>query len=933
MNHIPVSTYRIQFNPKFKFSDAVKYISYLKELGISDLYASPVFKARKNSAHGYDVTDPNLFNPELGSESDFEILISTCKRNNINWLQDIVPNHMAFNYENQMLIDLLENGNNSRCYNYFDIEWDHPFASSKQRLLAPFLGKFYQEALEAGEIKLRYDENGFSITYYDTRLPLSMESYSDVLAYRLDKLRNKLGINNPEFIRYQGVLYVLKSLPTADDIDERYLQIKFVKGILWELYQSNHAIKDFIDETVKIFNSERENTGNYDLLDKLLSEQHFRLSYWKVANEEINYRRFFNINELISLRVEDEETFNRTHSLILRMVKEGKFKGLRVDHVDGLYDPKEYLERLRERAKDCFIVVEKILDYGECLPEDWPVQGTTGYDFMNFVNGLFCKMKNERKMNSVYTKFTHIDTPFEQIYLSKKRMIIEKRMAGDVERLAFIVERISSNDRYGIDITMHGLKQALEEILTHFPIYRTYVRKGIFSENDKKYISEVIEKVKYQNPRLKKEFEYIGNLLLQKYSFNFSEEQKRNALDFIMRFQQLTGPIMAKGFEDTTLYIYNRFISLNEVGGSPAKFGINKPEFYDFCKKRKRKWPHTMNATSTHDTKRGEDVRARINVLSEIPDEWESKVKKWNKINKIYKTNVAGKNAPVKNDEYFLYQTMIGCYPFYDDEHDSFVARLKEYSIKAAREAKIFTRWVSPDADYENALLNFIDKILNRELSKDFFNDFYEFQKRVAFYGMFNSISQAVIKITAPGIPDFYQGTEMWDFSMVDPDNRRSVDYELRKKILTEIKKSESNNLSKYISDILKNYHDSRIKILTVYKTLQVRNNFLEVFNDGEMVPLNINGELHNNLIAYARLHNDEAVVVVLPRFLTELVKENEFPFGKKIWGATSVQFPEGFSKWKNIFTGETLNMKTQLHAGEIFNSFPAAVLIGQKKS
>ncbi|MFO7447485.1 MAG: malto-oligosyltrehalose synthase [Ignavibacteriaceae bacterium] len=928
MIHIPCSTYRIQFTSQFTFADAEKIISYLANLGITDIYASPIFKARKGSTHGYDIVDPNQLNPELGGEEDFEKLRKVCNDNNIKWLQDIVPNHMAYNYENQMLVDVLENGHNSRYFNFFDIEWNHPHASSYQRVLAPFLGKFYQEALEAGEIKLKYDENGFSINYYENHLPLKMESYADVLSYRLDKLRNKLGMNNPDFIKYQGIIHVLKFLSTAPEIDERYYQIKFAKGIIWELYNSNYDIKDFLDEAIKIFNSEREFTGNFDLLDKLLGQQYFRLCYWKVATEEINYRRFFNINELISLRMENEDTFNRTHSLILRSVKDGKFNGLRIDHVDGLYDPQGYLERLRERAKDAYIVVEKILELEEEFPEGWPVQGTTGYEFMNYLNGLFCYTQNAKKFTGIYSKFTGFDIPFDQLFHEKKRLIIEARMAGEVERLAFLIESVSSKDRYGVDITMYGIKRALVEVLTYFPIYRTYVREGGFSERDKKYISGVIKTAIDHHPRLINEFNYIGKLLLQEFGNRFSDKQKKQLLDFIMKFQQLTGPLMAKGFEDTTLYIYNRFLSLNEVGGKPVKFGIKKEEFFEFVKKRLPELAHSLNSTSTHDTKRGEDVRARLNVISEIPDEWELKIKHWNKINRRFKTSINGKNFPDKNDEYFLYQTMAGSYPAYPEEHDTFLTRLKEYVIKAVREAKVYTAWLKPDMDYENAFTSFVDRIMNREESKEFLDDFFEFQQKTAYYGVFNSLSQTLIKLTAPGVPDLYQGTEMWDFSMVDPDNRRPVDYYLREKILKEID-DHQNNLPGYLDEIINSYHDARIKVFLVQKTLHFRKNKIEIFNDGDFIPLTVSGLHQHNIIAFARKINGNVTVTVVPRFLTELIKKDEKPFGNEVWKDTSVEFPFDVKIWQNVLTGEKIEGGNKIKAGNVLKLFPVALLRG----
>ena len=787
--HIPKSTYRLQFNSSFGFTTAFEVVDYLSKLGISDIYASPIFMAKKDSMHGYDIVEPNQFNPQLGTDDEFNLLIDKVKSFDMNWLQDFVPNHMAYDKQNRMLVDLLENGPNSGYINFFDIDWNHHHAGMKGRVLAPFLGKFYPEALENGEIKLNYDDDGLSVNYYQARLPIKIESYADVFSFRLEKLRNKLGRNDPDFIRYMGALFAIKSLPTAEEIEERYNQIKFIKGILWELYTNSNSIKDFIDENLKIFNGIKGMSESFDLLDNLLSQQNFRISFWKVANEEINYRRFFNVNELISLRVENEDVFNRIHSLVFKLVKEEKVSGLRIDHIDGLYDPSDYLRNVRERTKDIYLVVEKILDLEENLPVFWPVQGTTGYDYLNILNEIFCQRSSSNRFTTFYTKFTGQNKTYEQIVIEKKKLIIQTRMAGDVENLAILIEEISSQDRFGVDVTLHGIKEALEEILTHFPIYRTYVSGNKNRKTDKKYLSEVIEKVKNDNQLLSKESQYIGSLLTKDYSEKFTLEQKDKSLNFLMKFQQLTGPIIAKGFEDTVLYVFNRLISLNEVGSSPNKFGISLTEFYSFNKKRFSNWRYTLNTTSTHDTKRGEDVRARINVLSEIPEEWIKKVRLWNKINNKFKKQRDSYLIPDKNLEYFIYQTIIGSYPFDIVSNGNYLQRIKQYLIKCMREAKEHSSWTKPDTEYESSALNFLENMLDK--NNEFYEDFITFQKKVAFFGVYNSLSQTLIKITSPGIPDFYQGTELWDLFLVDPDNRQPVDYNKRKKYLNEIMKQD----------------------------------------------------------------------------------------------------------------------------------------------
>ncbi len=928
--HIPKSTYRLQFNPSFGFKAASGIIDYLSKLGISDIYASPIFKAKTGSMHGYDIVEPNQLNPQLGTDEEFDLLIDEVKEREMSWLQDFVPNHMAYNVQNRMLIDLLENGSNSRYADFFDIDWDHHHAGMKGRILAPFLGKFYQEALENGEIKLNYDEDGLSINYYETRLPIKIELYADVFSFRLDKLRHKLGRNDPDFIRYMGVLFAIKSLPTAEEIDERYNQIKFIKGILWELNTYNNSIKDFIDENLKIFNGIKGIPESFDLLDNLLSQQNYRISFWKVANEEINYRRFFNVNELISLRVENEDVFNRIHSLIFKLCKEEKISGLRIDHIDGLYDPSDYLKNVRDRTKDIYLVVEKILDFEENLPAFWPVQGTTGYDFLNFLNEIFCQKKNNYRLTAFYNKFAEQNKTYKQIVIEKKRLIIQTRMAGDVENLAILIEEISSKDRFGVDVTLHGIEEALEEILTHFPIYRTYISNTKNRRTDKKYLSEVIEKVKNENQLLTKEFQYIGSLLTKDFGEKFTMEQKDKSLNFLMKFQQLTGPIIAKGFEDTALYVFNRLISLNEVGSSPDKFGITLTEFYNFNKKRFLNWRHTINTTSTHDTKRGEDVRARINVLSEIPEEWVKKVRLWNKLNNKYKKNRNGYLIPDKNLEYFVYQTLLGSFPFNIEHNENYPHRVKQYLIKSMREAKEHSSWTRPDMEYESAAHSFLENILTTD--SEFYGDFSSFQKKIAFYGVYNSLSQTLIKITSPGIPDFYQGTELWDLFLVDPDNRQPVDFNLRREFLNEIikidKELNSEDRITFLQDLLTNPSDAKIKLYIIYKSLQVRNDNLKIYNEGNFIPLETGGKFKDNLIAYARNFKDNIVITLAPRFLTDLVEENLLPVGIDVWNDTYIKLNKiNPSTMKNNLTGEMIEKKDKLLIGEIFKSFPYGLL------
>jgi (1->4)-alpha-D-glucan 1-alpha-D-glucosylmutase len=925
---IPRATYRIQFQSEFKFEAAKNIIAYLAELGISDLYASPIFKATPGSTHGYDVVDPTQLNPELGAPEDFEALTSEIKNHDMGWVQDIVPNHMAYQSQNTWLMDVLENGPDSDYRDYFDIEWEHPYEDTKGRVLAPMMGSFYGEALENGEIQLNYEESGLSVNYYALKLPVRIESYGRFIGQNLGQLARELGKRHPDFLKLLGILYLIKSIPNETKGKERYGQIAFVKVLLWEVYTQNPEVKDFIDSNVKLFNGEKGNPDSFHLLDHLLQEQFYRLSFWKVGAEEINYRRFFTVNELISMRVQELKVFNKTHDLISQLVEQGKITGLRIDHIDGLYDPAEYLKRLREKTGDVYITVEKILELEEDLPEGWPVQGTSGYDFLNYVNGIFCKTESEKQFSDIYRIFSNSETSYEQLFIEKKQLIVEKNLAGDVDNLAQILKRIAGQSRLGIDFTMNGLKRTLSEVLCLFPVYRTYVNGEGISEDDRIYIKEAIEEARGRVPLLLNELNYIEKLLLLEWEESLTQEQKALRLHFVMRFQQLSGPLMAKGIEDTLFYLYNRYLALNEVGGNPGKFGITLDEFHEVNQKQSALWLHKMNATATHDTKRGEDVRPRLHVLSEIPDEWEKQVITWIQLNRSKKNELRGRAVPVPNDEYFFYQTLLGSYPFDESENESFIGRVKDYMLKSVREAKLHTAWLRPDSDYEEGFLAFVEKVLEPSDSNEFMKEFLPFQKWVAGYGIFNSLSQVLLKYTAPGVPDTYQGTELWDLSMVDPDNRRPVDYQQRISFLKDIKERQEADIGKLTDELLSTKEDGRIKLFLTHKVLQARKENLDVFQKGDYQPIEVGGKFKEHIVAFARSFGDTTAIAIAPRFLTSLVQSGEYPIGE-VWADTQLQLPQGMqSSWRDAITGQTISGTGAI--AQILQHFPVALLVSQ---
>jgi (1->4)-alpha-D-glucan 1-alpha-D-glucosylmutase len=926
---IPVATYRIQLHKGFGFRAVKEILPYLSDLGISDVYASPIFKARKGSLHGYDVVNPGELNPDLGDPSDFEDLAREIKMWDMGWLQDIVPNHMAFNAENEMLCDVLENGARSPYFEYFDVLWDHPYAGMKGRILAPFLGKFFGESLEAGEINLRFDEKGFSIGFYDLSFPLKIESYTQVLTHGMEGLKKTLGRNHPDFIKLLGILYVLKTLPSQEGEEEGYEQIAFIKNTLWEIYTRCGEIHASIDENLRVFNGDNDPSDRVKLLAPLLAEQMFRLSFWKVATEEINYRRFFSINDLISLRVEREEVFGRVHALIFKLAEEGKITGLRVDHIDGLHDPKLYLDRLREMGEGLYTVVEKILEIEEDLPLGWPVEGTTGYDFLNVLNGLFCRKENQKALTKLYASFTGLKHEFDDLVFEKKRLILEKHMTGDIDNLALQLKELSSKDRYGSDITLYGLKRALTEVMASFPVYRTYVAGENVRKEDRASIQGAVEKARKRNPELSHELDFVERFLLLRFEEDLSKEERARRLAFVMRFQQFTGPLMAKGVEDTTLYVYNRLLSLNEVGGNPQRFGLSVQEFHETNLRRLKYRPHALSATSTHDTKRGEDARARLNALSEIPEEWERRVREWSRINRKKKKKVRDLDVPDRNDEYFLYQTLVGALPFEEEAFPEFANRIKEYMIKAVREAKVHTAWLKPDGDYENACLSFVENIL--EPGDPFLEAFLPFQKKVAHCAAYTGLSQALIKITSPGVPDFYQGSELWHLSLVDPDNRRPVDYETRKASLRELRQEPEKNLLPLIDELLRKKEDGRVKIFLIYSALKARKENMVLFREGEYVPLEAEGLFRDHVIAFGRQREGKWAVTVAARFFFALTGEGNHALGEDAWKDTALLLPEEAPEnWKNALTGERITGRGRIPVARILRAFPAALLLSE---
>jgi (1->4)-alpha-D-glucan 1-alpha-D-glucosylmutase len=929
---VPLSLYRLQLRAEFGFEQCRQTLPYLAALGISHIYASPIFKARAGSIHGYDVCDHQTLNPELGTPEDFDRLMGECRQLNIGWIQDIVPNHMAVSGDNDMLVDVLENGESSRYFNYFDIEWNHPYKGMTGRMLAPFLGGYYSQALENGEIQVKFGEDGFSVHYYEIKLPLRIDSYGKILTYNLGELRDRIGRDNPDYVKILGILYNIKTVTGEKRESEHYTQIYFIKRLLFEMYQSSPPLREFIDANIKTFNGQAEvgDGDRYALLDDLLSEQFFRLSFWKVAGEEINYRRFFSINNLISLRIEDESVFNHTHKLILERIHDQSFSGLRVDHIDGLYDPSFYLQRLRGQAPDAYIVVEKILMGHEYLPAFWPVQGTTGYDFMALACQLFVNHDQEAVFQKIYASFSGVKKSLGDILAQKKREIIRRHMAGDVDNLARLVKTVSSMDRRGIDITMLALKQAITELLVQFPIYRTYISHEEFRPADLSYVRAAIRWTRRANPDLNFELDFLERFLLLEFGEAMLATSRREWTHFVMRFQQVTGPLMAKAMEDSTFYVMNRLLCLNEVGGDPGRFGMSAKDWHIAVQKRMEQWPSTMNATATHDAKRGEDARMRLAVLSELPEEWLDALKAFRKLpgGKIR----PGATVPDYNEQYFLYQTLLGHLPFDEEELASFPDRLRPYLIKAMREAKERSNWLSPDEEAEQAYCAFAEKLLRPNARNRFMASFQPLWKRIARVGMVNSLSQALLKITAPGVPDFYQGAELWDFSLVDPDNRRPVNYALRHKALTEIVSAHDSDRKKLLRQLMERPEDGRIKLFLVWKGLGIRREHAELFGKGGYQPLGFEGVRREMAFGFARMLGGSMALAVIPRMFAKAVgEEAPFPLGP-FWEDTVLRLPEP-RLYTDVFTGREFPAEDVVYLNEVFRDLPFALLLSRAAS
>jgi (1->4)-alpha-D-glucan 1-alpha-D-glucosylmutase len=975
---IPVSTYRVQMNREFRFVDAIRIIPYLAQLGVTTFYASPILKARAGSMHGYDIIDHNQINEEIGTEAEFFALVNALRERGMTLILDVVPNHMGVGYgTNPWWQDVLQNGRASKFANYFDIDWDPLKEELANKVLLPVLGNPYGEELEAGRLKLRFTGREFCLDYYDRVLPIDPQTYPMIV-----RPMGEPDTTTAEGRELLGLLAAFAELPHHETEDseratKRQKQLPFLLQRLRELMARSAAMREYVERAVDRINGKIGDPRSFDALHQLLEHQVYRLAHWRVSAEEINYRRFFDINDLIGLRMEDPQVFASTQGLIRRLLGTGAVSGLRVDHPDGLFNPPQYFQRLqmlyaasqcygpepqgqlaengieeemqaefgrhdwRKEKAPMYVVVEKILERGEELPSEWPVAGTVGYEFANLLTNLFIDANAERTFTNLYTRFIGETMDVNRLIYQSKKLIMHSALSSEVNVLAHLLDEISSMDRRARDFTRKSLRDAIREAIACFPIYRTYIdERGNITERDRRFIEQAIRRAKRANTSIPGPvFDFLQDILLLRGNDDSSPVYGyRKQLYFTLKFQQLSGPVMAKGLEDTSCYIYNRFVAVNEVGGAPSEFGISAAEFHEANQKRQEQWPRQMLASSTHDTKRSEDVRARLAVLSEMPRGWASQSIRWRRINKPRRSMMGeGHSAPDANEEYLLYQTLVGTWPMPRKIEDGFALddsaraqytkRIQQYMIKAVNEAKVNMSWINPNPEYTEGLENFVAKILKpgtEAKPNSFLRLITEFAQKVAFFGAINSLSQTLVKLTAPGIPDVYQGQEMFDFSVVDPDNRRPVDFGIRNAVLNAMSCDESG-WTEHCAEMLRNWTDGRTKMWVTYKALQTRKELRDLFDGGSYVALRSSGAKAGHALGFTRSLNGKSAVTVFPRFVHTLMGgEMRMPLGNA-WGETKIALPEG--EFVNVFTGERVR-GGEVQCADVFRSFPVALLV-----
>ena len=959
--YIPCSTYRLQLNRILTFRHATALLDYLQDLGISDCYTSPFLMARPGSMHGYDVTDPTRFNPEIGGAEDFHDFATQLKQRGMGLIADVVPNHMCVTHpSNTWWWDVLENGPGSVYSRYFDIDWSPPKTELANKVLLPFLPDQFGLILENQQLILAYDSGAFFVDCQGARFPAASASWPFILDSVLQQMHDRLGESHNQVLELESILTSISHLPSREETDaakvhERRREKEIIRRRLAELLDASAVGREALELSLRAINGRKGDSRSFDQLDRFLAEQPYRLSYWRVAADEINYRRFFDINELAAIRVEDADVFAAVNALMFDLIRQGLITGMRIDHPDGLFDPQQYFQDLQQQIpvvdqshasatpitahRRFFLVAEKVLVEQEELRPSWAVDGTTGYEFLNLLNGIFVDRSRRRALLRLYEQFTGWLEPYADLVYECKRLVLQVSMSSELTALSRRLDRIGEQHRWSRDFTLHILQNALQEVIACFPVYRTYIGEQATQpdEQDRQHIRQAIESAKRRNAAVSESvFDFLEDVLLLNDPEGISDAERAERRLFVMRFQQLTGPVMAKGLEDTAFYRYAPLLSLNEVGGSPRQFGASVALFHAKNLSNQDLWPNALLATSTHDHKRSEDVRARLNALSEIPTQWYRAVRSWQQLNSNKKLLVDGNPVPSANEEYYLYQILVGAWPLTpmnESEYFEFVQRIHVHMEKALREAKIQTSWVNPNEEYENAFHNFLAAILNRSSDNPFLAEFVPFQARIAKVGIFNSLSQLLLKIASPGVADFYQGTEIWNFSLTDPDNRRPVDYERLRRLRAQLS-SEGETPDALVHRLLQSPEDGGIKLYLTRAALRFRQSECELFANGVYLPLRVMGKKHKHVVTFARCHRGRRVIAIAGCLLAQLGADTRPPIGEETWCDTSVMLRRQFGdrNYRDIFTGRTVAIEDRnghvvLPLKEVFSHLPVAML------
>lgn len=958
---IPRATYRLQFNRAFTFQTAAALVPYLAELGVSHVYCSPYLRARPGSDHGYDIIDHNALNPEIGSAGDFERFVTALREHEMGQILDMVPNHMGvMGADNGWWLDVLENGPASAYAGFFDVDWLPANPELANKVLVPVLGDQYGCVLERGELQVRFEPGAASLSvfYHEHRFPIDPREYPRILELALAEVNPA---DPPDMVREElsSLMAAFGNLPARSDaaperIAERQRDKESCKKRLAQLVARAPETREAIERALRALNGAPGERASFEALHELIEAQAYRLAYWRVASDEINYRRFFDINDLAALRMENDAVFEATHHFVLELAAAGKIDGLRIDHPDGLYSPARYFRRLQERyaqlagielasaeavrpTRPLYVVAEKVIAHREQLPETWAVYGTTGYRFAAVVNGLFVDASAKRGFDRIYRAFVRDAVEYEEAAYSGKMTIMRSALASELTVLTTELLRIAQSEARTRDYTFNTLRRALAEVVACFPVYRTYIEDQA-SAQDRRYVDWAVGQARRRSRDADASiFDFVRGALLAEAPETAAPELKARSRAFAMKFQQFTAPVTAKGVEDTAFYRYNRLVSLNEVGADPRTFGVSLQAFHQASLDRARHWPHTMLATSTHDCKRSEDVRLRIDALSEVPGEWWAKVRRWRRLNRAKKHQVDDRPAPSPNDEYLIYQTLIGTWPLAEPSEEALAhyrERVQRYLLKAVREAKTHTSWMNTNDAYEAAVLAFVADLTGKPERNAFLADFVPFARRVARVAMFSSLSQLVIKTVSPGVPDFYQGSELWQFHLADPDNRGPVDYVLRQRLLGELKAyldCPREALPSRVRALAEHVEDGRVKLFATWKSLAARRERHALFTSGEYAPLGTEGAHAERLCAFARVGANAVAVAVAPHLVAHLLRASRAPVGRETWSDTRIVLPGGIAgAYRNIFTDETVRCRNggELMVADALSNFPVAVLL-----